>query len=264
MSYIISYACCSATGLVRKNHEDNFLVSGKNLPHLNHGTEGIVEGYVRTEEGPLPVLAVFDGMGGEEAGETAAYLASEQMKQFLADAEEEHDGSENDRIRILSDPQTHRFLCELMNQSVLMYAREHRIGIMGTTAAYIAAAGDEVVCVNVGDSRIYHVRGGQMRQVSTDHTAYDFFYRKGALTQFLGLPDDEYLLVPAISKIPCLEGDRYLICSDGVTDMLEDEEILAILLEEEKPASAAGRLLEAVYRNGARDNTTLIVCEFHR
>ena len=250
MDHKIRYAYFCRTGLVRKNNEDNFLVDLQNLDQVNDGMEGVRTGIMQTGAEAIPVAAVFDGMGGEAAGETAAFLASEQMKQFC-------------RMNAGKAPsmQLHEELCGLMNLSVLGYAREHRIGIMGSTVVYLIPGEDGIHCVNVGDSRIYRIFDDRIEQISTDHTLHGYFLRKSPLTQFIGLPDEDLLLVPSVKVVPYEPGCRFLLCSDGVTDMLDDAEIQKTVAGYEDMEECLRVLAEKVYANGARDNTTAVLCE---
>ena len=255
MERMISYAYCSVPGLVRKNNEDNYLAGGENLKRINNGTKEVRYGCAYPGAGMFPVFAVFDGMGGEAAGETAAFLASEEMKALCSGP------GGADKAGSMPAEELHRELCSRMNRRVLTYARKKRIRTMGTTVAYMMPAGDVLHLVNVGDSRIYLIRNGRIEQVSKDHVVQNYIFRKAPLTQFIGLPEEEYLLCPAVRVLPCEAGSRYLLCTDGVTDMLSDDEILSISEESSSLREAAGRMLAGVYENGARDNATFIMCD---
>ena len=151
--------------------------------------------------------------------------------------------------------------CKNMNQAVCDYGREQRISAMGTTMAMIAFGKKEAYICNLGDSRIYRFSKGNFSQISRDHVLKSCRFGKAPLTQFLGVEETEMKLEPAIAAVPYQDRDRYLLCSDGVTDMLSDREIEEILKLEDSIRDIAHALLTRVLDKGARDNTTIILCE---
>lgn len=250
MSYQIEYAYTCHMGKVRTNNEDNFWCCGESLAAENQGTNEVRSGRVRQES--MPLLAVFDGMGGESYGEIAAYLAAEACGRFY---------SEN-KTGIKRNPE--QFLeqcCYSMNRAVCEYSRENRVRSMGTTAAMIGFGRDSVFACNLGDSRIYFSRDGQFEQISADHVITGGFFGKAPLTQYVGIPEDSMALEPFIMEDICDVGTRYLICSDGMTDMLSDGEIADILTREISVKEAVEILLERALKKGGRDNVTIILCE---
>ena len=158
MAYQIDYAYTCHTGKVRANNEDNFWCCGVRLPVHNQGVDGILAGH--TQHWQLPVLAVFDGMGGESQGEMAAWLASDSLEHFYRE----------NKGMLRKAPEL--FLteaCKNMNQAVCDYGREQRISAMGTTMAMIAFGKKEAYICNLGDSRIYRFSKGNFSQISRDH-----------------------------------------------------------------------------------------------
>ena len=211
MAYQIKYAYTCHIGKIRNNNEDNFWCCGEFLSAQNQGMSHIQSGCRKQSE--LPVMAVFDGMGGESCGEMAAFLAAESCGM--------HYKEQKERVRREGD----RFLieaCEKMNQAVCNYGTENRIDSMGTTAAMLAFGDDIIYGCNLGDSRIYRSSSGKFGQISEDHILGRHFLGKAPLTQYLGMKEEDLQLVPSVSGYPIIEGDRYLICSDGITDMLSD------------------------------------------
>ena len=250
MTYHINYAYTCHAGKVRANNEDNFWCCGEMLPASNYGIEEIRTG-VRLRES-LPAMAVFDGMGGESQGEMAAWLASDTLDHFY----------KANKGMLRREPQ--RFLAEAsqnMNQAVCSYVRENRINAMGTTLAMIAFGRREVHICNLGDSRIYQLTGDQFSQISRDHVLRSYTFGKAPLTQFLGVEEAEMKLEPSVGTFPYENGDRYLLCSDGVTDMLSDREIGEIIRMDTPVEETVRMIRERVLEKGARDNTTIILCE---
>ena len=148
-----------------------------------------------------------------------------------------------------------------MNHQVCRYSEENRVGSMGTTAALLLFGAQATFACNLGDSRIYQVQDGMFRQISVDHVLDGGFYGKAPLTQYLGIPEEGMLLEPYVTRLDYTLGTRYLICSDGVTDMLSDEEIGSILALEIPVDETAELLLERALEKGGKDNVTIVVCQ---
>ena len=251
MSYKIQYAYTCSRGKVRKNNEDNFWVLGNYLERLNGGMATIVEGQVSQKT--VPAFGVFDGMGGESCGETAAFLAADTFQQCY----QEDEGERQDYVEEFL-----RNSCISMNNEVCRYAWEHRVDCMGATAALLVFGRTRIGVCNVGDSRVYQAYDGAFRQISKDHVArVNGNYKKAPLTQYIGLPEEEIRLIPYVVSGEYHEGDRFLICSDGLTDMLSDEEIAQIMGAYSEVKDAVFYLLQAAMGRGGRDNTTIILCE---
>ncbi len=250
MAYQIEYAYACHMGKVRNNNEDNFWCCGETLAEEHQGIDHVGTGCVPQSD--LPLLAVFDGMGGESCGEVASYLAAQSCGDFYR----------KNKRKLREDPRN--FLeeaCAEMNRAVCGYSRENRIQSMGTTAALLAFGRDGVFGCNLGDSRIYQARNGQFRQISSDHVLGGMMFGKAPLIQFVGIPEESMKLEPSIVREESAAGIRYLICSDGITDMLADGEIADILAREVPVEETVGILLDRALKKGGRDNATLILCE---
>lgn len=250
MTYQINYAYACHTGKVRANNEDNFWCCGEYLPVENKGLESVRTGAASRES--LPVLAVFDGMGGESCGETAAFLAAEEFGR----CRRENAG------KLRRNPELFlRDACKKMNEAVCAYGKENKVSSMGTTMAMTAFGTRSVLACNLGDSRIYRMSGSALRRISTDHVLGGSLFGKAPLTQYLGLEEENMALEPAVLELSYQEGDKYLVCSDGITDMLSDREIEGLLKDEGTVEQAVSRLMERALEQGGRDNITVILCE---
>jgi len=161
---------------------------------------------------------------------------------------------------ILSVPEQFTQLCEHLNLAVLSRAQELTVEHMGTTVCALCVGRTEVTVCNLGDSRVYLLRDGQLRQMSTDHVEHWEGRKKTPLTQHLGIDPMSMRLEPSIVQEPICEGDRWLLCSDGVSDMVEDPEILQILQDAECASDAVTALTDSAMAHGGRDNITAIVC----
>ena len=273
MAYQIEYAYASHVGRIRANNEDNFWCCGETMGAFNQGTGSVRSG--RTIQSDYPLFAVFDGMGGESCGEMAAYLAADAC------------GRHYHEKRLVLKEQPELFfeeLCRSMNRAVCEYSRENRIRTMGTTAVMLAVSEESIYACNVGDSRLYEVKketadkalvsascgfqSGEdtqaascIRQISTDHVLFGGPFGKAPLTQYVGIPEEDMGLEPSLLKLKPQPGTRYLLCSDGVTDMLSDEEIREILATEKPVQETVEQLLNSSLEKGGRDNVTIILCD---
>lgn len=250
MAYQIEYAYTCHIGKIRNNNEDNFWCCGDSLEAQNQGMSHIRSGYMKQSEYPL--LAVFDGMGGESCGELAAFLAAEACGEHFKTAK---DGIRNDPEEFLNE------ICESMNQAICDYGRTNKINSMGTTAALLAFAEDAVYSCNLGDSRIYKSDREKFYQISQDHVLGRSLFGKAPLTQYLGMEEENLQLEPSISKQEIKIGDRFLLCSDGITDMLSDGEIADILSRDIPVAKTVEILVDRALKKGGRDNITVVLCE---
>ncbi|MBU5482545.1 PP2C family protein-serine/threonine phosphatase [Blautia sp. MSJ-19] len=250
MAYQIEYAYTCHIGKIRNNNEDNFWCCGEQLAAQNQGMSHIHSGRIRQSE--LPLLAVFDGMGGESCGEMAAFLAAESCGRYY----------EAEKYRLRTEPEIFLDrLCENMNQTICAYGAEHKIYSMGTTAALLAFDEERVYSCNLGDSRIYRSDGEKFCQISEDHVLGRSLFGKAPLTQYLGMEEENLKLEPSVSEQDIKVGDRFLLCSDGITDMLSDGEIADILSREIPVEETTEVLVERALKKGGRDNITVILCE---
>lgn len=250
MAYQIEYAYTCHIGKIRNNNEDNFWCCGDSLEAQNQGMSHIRSGYMKQSEYPL--LAVFDGMGGESCGEMAAFLAAEACGEHFKTAK---DGIRNDPEEFLNE------ICESMNQAICDYGRTNKINSMGTTTALLAFAEDAVYSCNLGDSRIYKSDREKFYQISQDHVLGRSLFGKAPLTQYLGMEEENLQLEPSISRQEIKIGDRFLLCSDGITDMLSDGEIADILSRDIPVAKTVEILVDRALKKGGRDNITVVLCE---
>ncbi len=239
MGFVFDYCCRSHTGRRRRTNQDNFLVDGTRLDPREGVNETVLNGRTR----PPQLFGVFDGMGGEACGETAAFLAADEAAGFRPGREPE------------KELET---LCRRANSRIAEYADEHGIGSMGTTAAMILFLKKRAYVCNVGDSRVYRFSGDALEKLSVDHVSELPFHKKPALSQNLGMPEDLFAVEPSISSHSVTDGDVFLICSDGLTDMVSEERIRGIVAAN-CPASAADGLLAEALSNGGRDNVTVLL-----
>ena len=251
MVYQLHAACACHTGKVRSANEDNFYFNGRFLPLENQGTAGATAAkFLLTEE---RCFGVFDGMGGVEFGEEASYAAVTALKERMALLEQ----------TLMAPRPFLEETVQTLNQAVCRRSEELVSGRMGSTAAMLLFIPDEVYVCTLGDSRIYRLRDNRFQQLSRDDVERfppDMqITRKPRLTQHLGIFPDLLTLEPYIAKGDVREEDIYLICSDGVTDMLTNVEITHCLRSHASVRKMAEHLIQASLDRGGRDNITAIV-----
>ena len=251
MALMVNAACGCFIGTGRSNNEDNFFFDKKHLPVPNKGMKNPLK-YSGTTDEPI-VFAIFDGMGGECKGAEAACLSGEIFS------------SEYKKLKELaiSGKEFMYNCCEKANAAVNQYRRDMQLSASGSTAAAIYFCQDEVVACNVGDSKIFRIRDQKMLQISQDHTdekimAAMGIRKKPVLLQYLGVPDTEMAIEPYISKGALESEDVYVLCSDGVTDVMDVADMYEIICKFGADESVRQILAEVNRRNGA-DNATVIV-----
>lgn len=249
MKLLFDAACCSNIGKIRKNNEDNLFFFGTILNSNNNGTESILH---KTDVLRNHLcFAVFDGMGGEQYGEIASYHAAIQMADYL----------KSYTPFLPPDKRINRIMNSL-NNAVVFAQKKLGTDHMGTTAVMLYYLSRNMYVCNVGDSRAYLFRDGNCQQISTDHVLKcpNSQSRKAPLTQYLGIDPLELALDPCIEKLTPIRGDTYLICSDGLTDMLSDYEIHHIIQKYEDVQICTQELMSSALERGGRDNITVIIC----
>ncbi|MBP3939574.1 MAG: serine/threonine-protein phosphatase [Clostridia bacterium] len=243
MRYKINYACVSNIGKVRSMNQDNLICDGLYMDSETAQKPFFKNGSVSPKD--FPLFGIFDGMGGEELGEVASLIAAQESAKIKGECES---------VTALSE------YCERTNAAICTYAEENGVSAMGTTAAMLLFSKDEITLCNIGDSKIFRLASGRIDQISMDHVAIAVYGRKPPLTQHLGVPPEILLIDPYFSRGGYAEGDKYLICSDGLTDMVGNEEINEIV--NGKPVEEAVELLvQKALENGGKDNITIILLE---
>jgi serine/threonine protein phosphatase PrpC len=227
------------TGALRPRNEDRCCAG----PWVADGSDGA---WSVPLAGDRWLAAVADGMGGHQAGEFASETAIAALR-IMAE-------------RIDSEPSATAVL-EHVNQKVFeaMFAPRGGVG-MGSTIVGIAFHKGEAVFFNIGDSRAYVVRGREILQASVDHTLDAGSSRRARshrLTQSLGGTARRIPVAPHVQRARLTVDDSILLCSDGLTDMLGDDEIVDVLLR--NPGDPARALVAAAVDAGGSDNVTAVV-----
>jgi len=218
----------------------------------------------RLHAGPR-VFVVADGMGGHAGGEIAAELAVEQIVSML-----EIPGTPVDARQLAQ-------AVHLANHVIWATAEEQpELRGMGTTlvAALITDPPSQghLALAHIGDSRVYLERSGRLLQLTNDHSVAQEMVRQGTLTpQAAASHPKRHMLTRAlgvgptaqvdVAELELIDGDRVLLCSDGLTNELGDEEISKILQSNADPQMAADQLVSSAVRAGGRDNVTVVVID---
>lgn len=252
MEYQLEAACCCNKGYVRQNNEDNLYFNGEILPQENDGwgEENIIS---CSSAKPGVSFGVFDGMGGQEDGQIASFLAAKDFKERfiqLPDNKEEPIAFLKSALLAMND--------------VVWKTAEKRFNQMGTTAAILYFRGENVYVCNVGDSRVYQIYGDEVMQISQDHTDAKLLKacgieRKPRLSQYVGIPPQEMIIEPYVAKNKICKDMKYLLCSDGLTDMVDKRDIGEIMKRGISAQECAEKLVSAAMERGGKDNITVIV-----
>ncbi len=233
------FAAATDVGRMRKNNEDSYLSS-------------------------KPVAAVADGMGGHSAGEVASAIAIEELATLGDRGPWENETAATDDLK--------KAILRANRRIREMAASDHKLNGMGTTLVALLEDGDMVHVANVGDSRGYLLRQGELSQVTVDHSLVQELVDDGRLspedaerhpqrsviTRALGIePEVEFDLFTYKLQV----GDRLLLCSDGLSDVVGTTQIRNVLLRVRSPQKAARQLVTVANEQGGPDNITVIVVD---
>ena len=226
-------------GRSRKSNQDYFFVS----------TEPV---------GPLPNLFIAaDGMGGHNAGDFASRFCTEHLADYVRRSSEKEPGE------LLS-----RAVREVNRELLDAASRDPELTGTGTTMVAAVIRSGICITMNIGDSRLYHVSGDRIRQITRDHSYVQkrvdmgrmevgspaYLRQKNYITRALGTSAAE----PDLFETEVRDGDIVLLCTDGLTNMVSDEEILKVLRTEEDLETAVEKLVGLANANGGRDNITAV------
>jgi protein phosphatase len=269
----IDVAAKSHPGLVRPNNEDQFFVAQMSRA-LETMLSSLPPGDVpeRAEEVNY-VMIVADGMGGHAAGETASRLAISALASLALDLPDWI-------LKLTKDARAeleNRARDVVQQVGALLYERGHqdaKLRGMGSTLTVARSLGRDLLIAHVGDSRAYLFRAGSLHRITKDHTYAQMLVDCGRLH-----PDDiaasgvRHILTNAlggstehvevdVDMLRLENGDRLLLCSDGLTDLVDDETITETLLASPTSTEACECLVELALTRGGRDNVTVIVAAY--
>ena len=263
----------SHPGHHRTNNEDHFLVARLDRT-LQTLITSLPAGDVPEQTGEVNyVMVLADGMGGHAAGEVASRMAISalislalEVPDWIFKVDEEHALEIERRART-----------RVQEVGALMVERGQRevaLRGMGTTLTAVRSLGRDLLITHVGDSRAYLLRAGTLHRLTRDHTYAQYLVSVGRLA-----PDEvadsrhRHVLTNALGgtcidlqvdtdQMQLEDGDRLLLCSDGLTDLVDDEAITRIMGEASRSSDACDRLVQRALDNGGHDNVTVIVAGY--
>lgn len=250
MATEMEFGAQSDTGCVRENNEDSYRAS----PEMN-------------------LFVLSDGMGGLDAGEVASRLAVDTILEHCRAAEANPSlPLSGEQIEGVSSASNRLASAIRLANAVVYRAAQQGTGERGMGATVVAVKFDaeRMTVAHVGDSRIYRLRLGQLEQLTQDHSFVAEQVRKGKMTEEEAASSTmQNVLVRALGVDPTvevdvseelvLEGDTVLLCSDGLSRELSDDQIASVLGEHNEAQDAAGRLVDLARQAGGGDNVTVIV-----
>jgi len=230
----------SAIGLVRQGNEDSAFVSTQ-------------------------LIAVADGMGGHAAGEVASRIAAQVLEKLAPTLTAQE--IDEDSVEDLLMHSLHSIDAEI----AAVADEEIEKRGMGTTLTALLIRDNRIALLHVGDSRCYRLRGNALEQLSNDHTVIQELLDQGAISQAEAADHPQRSMLtqalrgdgdvtPVLQMYEVKKGDRYLLCSDGLSGVLTDKEIKVGLKKSDKD-EAVKFLIDATYVNGAPDNVTVLIAD---
>jgi protein phosphatase len=270
----VDLGAISHTGHVRENNEDSYLVIkfGRSLENLltNVDEDLLQQSFLMNGYGML----VADGMGGAAGGEVASRLALSNLVELIVDTSDwiltlqrEHD------VFTVLERMTERFL-EIDAILRKEADKDTTLQGMGTTLTVAGVLGSDLVIGHVGDSRAYLLRGDELKQLTTDHTLAQALIDAGVanrddpasrsmrhvLTAAVGSLGEQ--IGPQVQRFKICAGDKLLLCTDGLTEMVEDSTIASVVSEAKSAQAACQDLVDLSLAAGGTDNVTVVLAHF--
>ena len=224
------------------------------------------EDYIYTSGQPIGALPnlfiVADGMGGHKAGDYASMHTVDRFVEVIRELGEEHGVQDAINEAVTA-----------ANAYIYQRSRENsNLSGMGTTLVLATCIGNEAIVANIGDSRLYLVNDDAMTQITRDHSLVEEMVTLGGIDREMARNHpDKNIITRAVGvkekvaadffEVDLTKGDKLLLCSDGLTNMLRDEEIYQIIQENKELEQAAKALIDAANENGGRDNIAVVLVE---
>lgn len=269
----VDLGALSHRGHVRENNEDSYLVMkfGRSLENvLTNLNDGVLEqNYEMNGYGML----VADGMGGLAAGEVASRMALSKLVELILETSDWTLSLRRHRdVTTVLERMAERFfqIDEIVRKEA---ASDSTLHGMGTTLTVAAALGNNLILGHVGDSRAYLLRGDEFRQLTTDHTLAQALIDAGVanrddpasrsmrhvLTAAVGsLGKGE----PEVQRFKLSSGDQLLLCTDGLTEIVDDTTIISVLRDAKSSQAACDQLVDLALAGGGTDNITVVLAHF--
>lgn len=254
----MSVGAATHRGKIRENNEDSLYMSGIDV------SDKYIKLYYRENYrlNERTVFGVFDGMGGLYGGEIASGSAVCKLAELVA----------RDKNATLKD-----YIIEINEHICKKMCYIHKT--MGSTAVILSVDDEKFEVSNIGDSRCYLLRENNIQKLSEDHTESMMFRKMeedigtslcringqtdNILTQYLGIPEQDFIIEPYTISGIIKRGDIFLLCSDGLSSMLCDDEICQELLKDNSVMEKRNILLKRALKKGGKDNITFILLKFY-
>lgn len=245
----LTVRACALTnvGRERENNEDSFYFDGT-VSRLNAREQFVKD----KNSDAAQIYAVFDGVGGEAYGEIASNTAAHSLHNCVK-AMEKSGGTISDLVN--------NFVAGA-NKALTGKAKELQADVIASTCVMACVFGEKLFVLNIGDSKAFYISNGMMTCVTKDHVIAEG-EGKGTLTRCLGLPDEHKRMTPHCSKaIEPKSGDTLIMCSDGLTSMINKEDILRCVTEYTSCDAICKKMCDLALEAGGKDNITVIVLKF--
>jgi protein phosphatase len=270
----VEFGALSHPGKVRPNNEDHYLIQRlrRTLSMLMTNLPDHLRPSDRVDEDAY-CLAVADGMGGVVFGELASGLALRTLTDLVLSAIKWT--MKLNRREMAEADQKIQAYYDLIDQSLMDRTwAEPRTAGMATTLTGAYTVGPVAFIAHAGDSRAYHFRNGVLKRLTHDHTLAQELADVGAiepeevathrlrntLTNYLGGPREG--VQAQVVHLRLADGDRLLLCTDGLTDLVSDDEIATLLMRHPVPQSACQALVELALERGGKDNVTVVIGKY--
>ena len=270
----VDLGAVSHQGLVRESNQDSFLVMkfGRSLENLmtNLYEDLIEQSYFMTGYG----LLVADGMGGMAGGDVASRLALSKLVELIVDTSDWTLALQRHKdVMTVLERMTDRFL--QIDHIIRKEAdNDESLQGMGTTLTIAGTIGNDLIIGHVGDSRAYLFHGDKLTQLTTDHTLAQALIDAGVanpddpasrsmrhvLTAAVGSLGEQ--IDPQVQHFELRDGDKLLLCTDGLTEMVDDATIAQVIREAKSAQSACQVLVDLALAGGGSDNVTVVLALF--
>ena len=256
-------------GLVREHNEDNFLIVDLDTSEADFSK---TREYELGRRGAL--LVVCDGMGGAAAGEVASRTAIAELVDMVVKTPDWIMRLDNEKVnRVLK--RSEERIRKLSNALMKAVKGDPKLSGMGTTLTLAASHGSDLLICHVGDSRCYLFTAGKLVRLTKDQTMAQLLadlgviredevathHQRNVLTDAITTTDGSKMAVE-LRHVYLRDGDKLLLCSDGLTDMITDDDIKSILQAERPAADSCEALVEAALAAGGKDNITVIQANY--
>jgi PPM family protein phosphatase len=256
----IRYAVRTDIGLKRAVNEDSWVIADGSRGGYDIGRLGMM-------------FAVADGLGGHRGGDIASRMACDGILSYY-----EHMVHLNNNERKQPSTQAHQksltSIFHKIDENIRIKSHsDEALDDMGTTLSAMVLLKGQAVLSHVGDSRIYRLRGRELTRLTPDHTFVQEMIDEGEMTEddvgthplrnmlTHALGTEEPLKTVFSDVVPVKPGDIFLLCSDGLTNMVSDKKIIELLGNKADPRKIVDRLVEKAIENGGKDNVTVIVVQ---